>query len=82
MFAHFTQETGGHNPHADEEEWRQVFKTVHQVLKILLFVLIIDCPKEYFIDAHRVLSTCERLVVLREEPDANMILPAQLKPGR
>ena len=24
MFAHFTQETGGHNPHADEEEWRQV----------------------------------------------------------
>jgi len=22
MFAHFTQETGGHNPHADEEEWR------------------------------------------------------------
>jgi len=23
MFAHFTQETGGHNPHADEEEWRQ-----------------------------------------------------------
>merc|ERR1712200_87504 len=30
----------------------------------------------------RVLSTCERLVVLREEPDANMILPAQLKPGR
>ena len=23
MFAHFTQETGGHNPHGDVEEWRQ-----------------------------------------------------------
>jgi len=23
MFAHFTQETGGHNPHSDVEEWRQ-----------------------------------------------------------
>ena len=51
MFAHFTQETGGHNPHADEEEWRQVFKTVLQILEILLFVFIINCPKEYFIDA-------------------------------
>lgn len=23
MFAHFTQETGGHNPHSSNEEWRQ-----------------------------------------------------------
>lgn len=23
MFAHFTQETGGHNPHGEVEEWRQ-----------------------------------------------------------
>jgi len=23
MFAHFTQETGGHNPHSEVEEWRQ-----------------------------------------------------------
>merc|ERR1740128_83839 len=23
MFAHFTQETGGHNPHSDVDEWRQ-----------------------------------------------------------
>ena len=23
MFAHFTQETGGHNPHSGVEEWRQ-----------------------------------------------------------
>ena len=23
MFAHFTQETGGHNPNGEVEEWRQ-----------------------------------------------------------
>ena len=40
MFAHFTQETGGHNPHADEEEWRQVFKTVHQIAKDCLLTLV------------------------------------------